>query len=124
MEERNTQATSETPEACPLDNLRFGFRVWLGEIRLMCIGLGRSFEIRQLEKRLEQEQAHLGRHTAQHMLTEGEGPLEPSLDMIRSARQVQFLQDEIVRLREEQEQAAERAENAKRTTCCSGQHSA
>jgi hypothetical protein len=99
-----------------MENLRFGFRVWLGEIRLMLAGIGRRFEVRQLEKRLDQECAQLGRHTATHLAGTGEEPAAPSFDMIRSARQVQFLEEEIVRLRMEQEQAEVREQATKRNT--------
>ncbi|UZP68482.1 hypothetical protein N1030_05765 [Desulfovibrio mangrovi] len=99
-----------------IENLRFGFRVWLGEIRLMLVGIGRRYEVRQLEKRLEQECALLGRYTAAHLAEAGEEPAAPSFDMIRSARQVQFLEEEILRLRQEQEQAADRDQACKRNT--------
>lgn len=118
MEAENTRNETTIPETTVLQNLRFGFRVWTGEIRLMLIGIGRCFEVHQLEKRLEQECAILGRFTAEHLGSVGEEPASPSFDMIRSARQIQFLNDEILRLRLEQEAAADREQTRKRKTYC------
>lgn len=109
MTTENTRHDGIQPEATVLRNLRIGLRVWLGEMKLLLVGAGRAFELRQLQRRLDEECTALGRHTAEHLAASGEEAVPPSFDMIRSARQVQFLQDEILRLRSEQEDAANRA---------------
>lgn len=100
------EMNTATPHSL-LDNLRIGFTVWLGEIRFMLANAGRSFEVRQLEKRLMQECAKLGSATADHLTETEEEAAAPSFEMIRTARQVQFLKDEIERLRRQQAEAAE-----------------
>ncbi len=131
--------TTDTPpshptESTPLRNLRTGLQVWSTEIRRMLTGMGHDFEIRQLKKRLREEYATLGRLTSDY-LAEQEAASQPSnktdvpdqtvtpgthgtaatpgsfpdIAMLRAAKQAHFLEDEITRLRQEQQDALQRS---------------
>ncbi|MBG0775605.1 MAG: hypothetical protein H0S85_04130 [Desulfovibrionaceae bacterium] len=86
-----------------LDNLVFGVRVVLGEIKWLLLGGLRSFELRQLERRLDEERAALGAWVGERML--GPKPRktmpQPDDEAWLRIRQIGFLQDEIALLRAE-----------------------
>lgn len=77
------------------DNLVFGLKVWLDEMRRMGKTSLRRFEIGRLEKQLEEEYAHLGRIA--------EAPRGRKEEKERALQQIQFLKDEIELLTEEME---------------------
>ncbi len=79
-----------------IDNLVFGFKVWLDEIRWMGKTSLRRFEIGRLEKQLEEEYVHLGRIA--------EAPRGRKEEKERILRQIRFLKEEIGTLEDELEQ--------------------
>lgn len=79
-------------------NLQFGLCVWLKELKNLLASTVRCWEIRQLNKRLQQEYATLGKYTEAFLISE---ETHPTQAMQRSASQIAFLQDEISRLRQE-----------------------
>ncbi|KAB1439103.1 hypothetical protein [Pseudodesulfovibrio senegalensis] len=79
-----------------LDNLIFGLKVWLDEIRWMGKTSLRRFEIGRLEKQLEEEYVHLGRIA--------EAPRGRKEEKERTLGQIKFLKEEINTLQEELEQ--------------------
>lgn len=77
----------------PVDVLKHGLRVWAGEMRTLGAGLRTRFEISRLEKRLEQEYAHLGRIA--------EKPRGRKDDKELALQQIAFLKEEIEQLEAE-----------------------
>ncbi|MCT4534927.1 hypothetical protein [Halodesulfovibrio sp.] len=87
-------------------NLCFGLTVWKQNIKRMFSDILHSFEIKQLEKRLEQEYAALGKVTSYHLEENEEKPAVPSFEMTSAAKQIAFLKEEIARLKEVHNQDA------------------
>lgn len=87
------------PEAKPgfFGTFRLGVRVWAREMRRLVVRQAKRHELRQLEARLREENALLAR------LENASGP-EKRLCEAQAA----MLQDEIARLREEQDAEAPR----------------
>ncbi|WP_147819323.1 hypothetical protein [Salidesulfovibrio onnuriiensis] len=79
------------------DNLIYGLRVWLGEMRLMGKTSLRRFEISRLEKQLKEEYVHLG-HIA-------ENPRGRKEEKELALKQITFLKEEIAALEQELEQS-------------------
>lgn len=91
------------------DNLVYGLRVWLKEMRFMGKTSMRRFEISRLEKQLKEEYVHLG-HIA-------ENPRGRKEEKELTLKQIKFLKEEIAALEQEleetgKEQAAEEQEPA------------
>ena len=99
----NTSASPEhLPERTVVENLVFGVTVWAKELRWMLTETGQCWEIHQLKKRLAEEYAALGMHTQKHLEAAPEkSNCSQSADMQRALGQIQFLQDEILRLSED-----------------------
>lgn len=79
-----------------LDNIVFGLRVWLKEMKWMSKASMRRFEISRLEKQLEEEYVHLGR------IAEAPRGKKEEKDLV--LKQIKFLKDEIATLEQELEQ--------------------
>lgn len=80
-------------------NTLFGFRVLLGELKWLAIKSLRALELRQLQKRLAEENKALGEaYIAQSEslgALGGDEPVQPSEEMQLAHKQIMFLQDEI-----------------------------
>ncbi|GEM_PF-1005886 len=79
------------------DNLVYGFRVWLREMKRMGKTSMRRFEISRLEKQLKEEYVHLG-HIA-------EAPRGRKEEKELTLKQIEFLKEEIAALEQELEQS-------------------
>lgn len=99
---------TSTPEknTSVFQNLCFGISVWKQNMKRMFSDILHSFEIKQLEKRLEQEYAALGKVTSYHLEENEEKPAIPSFEMTSAAKQISFLKEEIARLKEAHKQDA------------------
>lgn len=95
-----SDSSAPEKEKSVLENLCFGISVWKQNIKRMFSDILHSFEIKQLEKRLEQEYAALGKVTSYHLDENEEKPAVPSFEMTSAAKQISFLKEEITRLKE------------------------
>ncbi|WP_290922971.1 hypothetical protein [Halodesulfovibrio sp.] len=95
-----SDSSAPEKEKSVLENLCFGISVWKQNITRMFSDILHSFEIKQLEKRLEQEYAALGKVTSYHLDENEEKPAVPSFEMTSAAKQISFLKEEITRLKE------------------------
>ncbi|MCG8531480.1 MAG: hypothetical protein MI749_12550 [Desulfovibrionales bacterium] len=106
MSEKNTQNTEAQKEKTVLQNILFGLVVWKKNITRMFSEILHTLELKQLEKRLEQEYAALGKATSHHLGGSDEMPATASVEMTSSLKQISFLKDELVRLKEEHAKSA------------------
>ncbi|OBQ55645.1 hypothetical protein [Halodesulfovibrio spirochaetisodalis] len=93
-------------EKSVLENLRYGISVWKQNIKRMFSDILHAFEIKQLEKRLDQEYAALGKVTSYHLEKNEDKPAVPSFEMTSASKQIIFLKEEIARLKEVHKQDA------------------
>lgn len=97
-----------------LATLLLGLRVLLSEFKWLFVKSLRSFELRQLRKRLRRERSALGLALSEQLKDQREGePLPaPSPETMLAIKQIRFLNEEIAYL--ESDRANMRAEFEKR----------
>lgn len=94
---------SEREQGTIFGNLVFGLKVVLSELKWLVLRGTRAFELRQMNKRLDEEYAALGRAVAQSVDNGADdiAKFGPAADT--AFRQVSFLTEEIDYLRREKE---------------------
>lgn len=101
---RNLVPVAEPEKPGLLGTFTLGLAVWASEMRRILTGQAKRHELRQLQARLREETAVLGR-LEQH----GAGPDNPEYKL--AAQQVAMLKTEIARLRREEEATEPRGGN-------------
>ena len=106
MSDQHKDTSASQNEKTVYENLCFGLSVWKKNMKSMFSDLVHKFEVKQLEKRLEQEYGALGKAASTHLETNEENPVAPSFEMVSSFKQVTFLKEEITRLKNEHKRDA------------------
>ena len=106
MSDHNANESASEKEKSVYENIIFGLSVWKKNITRMFFDILHAFEVKQLEKRLEQEYAALGKATSHHLDADDEAPATLSVEMTSALKQISFLKDEIARLQSEHSKGA------------------
>lgn len=104
-------------------NLRTGLLVVADELKWIALKGLRSLEIRQMEKRLTEERAALGRSVAQAVAQAGSEPASAPLDEAARLclKQISFLQEELAYLRTERDRMRQEMLARRRSTLAPAQ---
>lgn len=104
--DKNNDSTPQPAGKGILSNLLDGLKVVGSEIKWLALGGLRAFEIRRMEKRLDQEYQVLGKEVHEQAQSQkpgqgpGQGPVWDEKIQL-SLKQIDFLQEEIAYLKEE-----------------------